>query len=247
MSVLNKPTNYISILATKKKSYFHFRGIGVGKSTLLGNLKSILNDSVRFKIIHEYIDIDYEGEKQLQRLKDGEITNFQFQVYVLHCFETQLDTISYQDAKYVIWERHPIEALKIFCANDNALTQEQRRKLLEIETELCATYGIPKIFDVKSIILKIDTFNYGNKFIAKGFVNQFIQPTIFTDAINHYFIYLYCSNEQEQLRRIITRGRKAELKIYHNIYDLHPVNHAYEDYYDKCIRRKRLLNQGLNI
>ena len=127
------------------------------------------------------------------------------------------------------------------------MKNEQRQKLLEIVTELCMIYGIPTIFDVKSIILKVDTFNYGNKFIAKGFVNQFIQPTIFSNTINHYFIYLYCSNEQEQLRRIITRGRKAEIKIYRNIYDLHPINHAYEDYYDRCNERKRILNQGLNI
>ena len=247
MSALNKPTNYSYHLATKKQHIFISGGVGVGKSTLLGNLKSILTDSVRFKIIYEYIDVDYEGEKQLQRLKDGEINNFEFQMYVLHCFETQLDTLSYQDANYVIWERHPIEALEIFCANDTALTNEQRQKLLEIETELCMIYGIPTIFDVKSIILKVDTFNYGNKFIAKGFVNQFIQPTIFSNTINHYFIYLYCSNEQEHLRRIITRGRKAEIKIYRNIYDLHPINHAYEDYYDRCNERKRILNQGLNI
>ena len=107
----------------------------------------------------------------------------------------------------------PIDHLTI-CANDTALTNEQRQKLLEIETELCMIYGI---------------------------------PTIFSNTINHYFIYLYCSNEQEQLRRIITRGRKAEIKIYRNIYDLHPINHAYEDYYDRCNERKRILNQGLNI
>ncbi|EDR22542.1 hypothetical protein EDI_088270 [Entamoeba dispar SAW760] len=219
----------------KKNHYFLCGGVAVGKTTVMKELCNIIKTRVKTCFIKEYIDLDFMGESLLQRLKEGKMSNFEFQSYVLNCFETQLRSKEYSEAVIVVWERHPEEALKIFCSSPNALTISERYGLLEKLAKLKKTFDIPEISDDTSYLFKINTYYYGPRYIAESIYTQQMIPRIFDKGKSNYFYLLYCDPVEEQLKRIKTRGRKVEIATYKNVFDLAPINDAYEDLFDTVL------------
>ena len=79
-------------------------GVGVGKSTLVENLKKYLppEDSL---FVKEYIDLRPEqGKKLLEGILKGTGSMYELQLFIVDCFREQLKQAS--GKKYIIMEIH---------------------------------------------------------------------------------------------------------------------------------------------
>ncbi|EDS88653.1 hypothetical protein CL6EHI_106800 [Entamoeba histolytica] len=78
-------------------------GVGVGKSTLIHNLKRSLPKKERI-FIKEYIDFKPStGKKMLEETLKGKGSMYELQLFIIDCFKEQLERA--KQMKYVIMER----------------------------------------------------------------------------------------------------------------------------------------------
>ncbi|EMH76714.1 deoxyuridine 5'-triphosphate nucleotidohydrolase domain containing protein [Entamoeba histolytica HM-1:IMSS-B] len=116
---LNKvPTQQPYPYPFRKQHIFLGGSIATGKSTLGSAIYNYVSNYTEAVFIREYIDYNHSGEEMLKKLFNNIITNFEFQKYILQCYEDQLNSLDYEEADFVIWDRHPIESLEIFCHNE---------------------------------------------------------------------------------------------------------------------------------
>ena len=104
---------------------------GVGKTTLINELKTLLPNSY---IIHEYIDVLDDAQSNLNDYLEGFMTAFDFQDYILDYYESVANCLFDSSYEYVLVERSPLEAIQVFAKlalNSNKLTQAQYNTLLQ--------------------------------------------------------------------------------------------------------------------
>ncbi|EDR29913.1 hypothetical protein EDI_126100 [Entamoeba dispar SAW760] len=214
-----------------KQHIFLSGSIAVGKTTLMKELHSFFMNRDEFLFIREYIDYDTDGIKYLERLQRGLMTNYQFQMYVLKCYEDQLNCLEFEGAEIIIWERHPYEALSIFCKNDQTLSVNERLKIELRLDVLCEKYKIPKFGDKNIEYYDFDTAVIKTENIMKFIIGDIVYPMLMGEYDFNVFIFLYCSDLDEQFKRLIDRGRTIEVEVYKHKEDLLMVNNIYFSFY----------------
>lgn len=237
LNCINTNTTYLtseeSDCEFTKQHIFISGSIAVGKTTVMKCLNEYLHEREDIKFIKEYIDYNADGEKYLEKLHNGEISNYQFQLYVIQCYDKQLNTIDYEESDVVIWERHPLEALDIFCKEDITLTDKERLEIiLRIET-LCDKYKIPQLIENNINYISIDTNSFRSEQISYFIISEIIYQMLLGEYENNVLILLFCSNIDEQFNRIIKRGRSIELKKYKISEDLLKINNNYFEFFLK--------------
>lgn len=219
-------TNFIHQMEFKHH-YFVTGSIGVGKST---SLKEFMwrygSSAIKTYFIQEYIDFDCMGAKMLQDWLDGDMSLLAFQLYIVGQFRKQLDTEEYRNAKFVIWERHPMETLKVFASD---LKRKEKMELQRVLEDLCDTYRIPKIdmyLPMRGV--RLSTYHLAPQTIA-DIIYDLMKADLVKEESSGLFIYLYVPRSlvREQQKRIQERGRPMEVRTYSDIDALIAVNDKY--------------------
>ncbi|GAB1223209.1 hypothetical protein ENUP19_0138G0010 [Entamoeba nuttalli] len=233
--------NKYKTLAYNKKHLFISGSISTGKTMLCNLLFEYLDYYTPVAYIKEYIDYNTDGEFKLKLLHDGLISNFEFQNYILDCYETQLNSSIYEDADIVIWDRHPIESLEVFCATNNSICNEQRLKLrLRIE-QLSRRYQIPQLTNKNVGVINADTSRISTEVIEEALVNTFIHPLLLGLSNGSIYVFLFCSDTNTQFKRLTKRNRTPEIESYKSKEDLNILNNQYALFYTELVQQK--LNQ----
>ena len=202
-------------------------GVGVGKSTLISNLKNnIPEDDLIF--IKEYIDHKPEqGKKMLEETLKGRGSMYDLQLFILDCFNEQLQKA--QNKKYVIFERSPYDSIFIFSTeayHNGRMSEKEYFSLHEKVDSLYTKYHIPK-FD-QCAFWKVDSCQFGIQPLfnhVKGKIEEFRK--IHKSAC----FLLYCSDPVKQKDNIERRGRPEE-KDYDINYMMR-INNEYEKMFSK--------------
>ena len=198
--------------------------IGVGKSTVVEQLKIKLNGCKNVYFVKEYIDFDPEGKQKLEDSLNDKLSLFEFQKYILDCFDKQLKNIVNENSSIIIWERHPIEAIDIFA---KTLTLSQKRFLKDfIYKEL----HVPKLNSIR-YVNSYDTYYFPPNIIADE-LYQLLLDSCFSNNHFNIWVLLKCSRLDEQIERIILRNRSCEVdKILSNKDYLPDINALYENFF----------------
>ncbi|EDR27935.1 hypothetical protein EDI_294360 [Entamoeba dispar SAW760] len=216
-----------------KQHIFLSGGLAVGKTTVINRIHDYFLNRDEIVFIREYIDFDSNGMNMLERLHGGLISNYEFQLYVLDCYEKQLNTIDYEEADIVLWERHPCEALYIFCKNDYTLTFNERIKIEMKLDSLCERYEIPKFGDKNIDYIDFDIIINDSDSVSNYLVGELIYPMLMGEYEKNVFVLLYCSNLEKQFERLTKRGRFVELESYKKKEDLLIITNDYFGFYLK--------------
>lgn len=225
-------------MSVEKRIHIFLSGsVGVGKTTALKAFLDVYAPLVNCIVIQEYIDYDDEGEAKFNQWIDGKLTLLEFQMYILDCFEAQLDSPLYHCAKVCIWERHPQEALEIFAKD---LPIIQKMKFMERLKKLSEMYEFPLLDTGKRKEFNKITFNtldVSDMFIADVLYDT-IRATLCKEAATNlplgFYIFLYIPNNcvDSQYDRIVKRGRVHEIERYKNVHALIDVNNQYQEFMD---------------
>ena len=104
--------------------------VGVGKTTLLNELKTHLNNCY---VVSEYIDVLDDAETKLKLYLEGSISALEFQDYILDYYESIANQLKDSNYDYILVERSPVEGIVFFAKLDlmnHRLTQTQYDYLL---------------------------------------------------------------------------------------------------------------------
>lgn len=184
--------------------------------------------------IKEYIDYDPMGTYELNQWIEGNTSLMDFQMYILDCFRAQLESDEYAKAKFVLWERHPMEALKVFSTT---LDDENKDKLERMINELCEFYDIPSFEEGSTFnAIKLSTYDLTPECIADVIYNELLRG-LSGGAPEECFVYLYMPNQYIDLQqqRIMKRGRPSEMKKYRDLDELKKVNDRYVEFANKFL------------
>lgn len=204
---------------TKRLNVFIDGSIGVGKTTTVELLSKLLEGS-RVYVIKEYIDLDPEiGAKKLEMNLKEELSDYDFQSYIIGCTERQLHSIEFETARIVIWERHPLKGLEVF--GKSKLSPTDYIKLRMKLEGLLEHYGV----ESDPWFTNFDTSSLSPLFVAEAILRE-IGEAFIQDAA-YIAIRLKCSNIYEQQKRIMERGRDIEKFVYSDIDKLIKVNDKY--------------------
>ncbi|EMD44137.1 hypothetical protein KM1_203500 [Entamoeba histolytica HM-3:IMSS] len=214
-----------------KQHIFISGSLAVGKSTIMNLLNNYLQEREDVFFIREYIDFSNDGERQLEKLHTGIISNYQFQLFVIRCYEKQLNTIDFEEADVIVWERHPIEALEIFCRGKNMLSDKERLDLMLKLESLCNRYKIPQLKENNINYISVDTSAFKPEQISFFLISEIIYEMLLGQYENDVFILLFCSDTTEQLKRLIGRRRPIEVKKYKTVNDLLLINNIYFEFF----------------
>ncbi|EMS11830.1 hypothetical protein KM1_216130 [Entamoeba histolytica HM-3:IMSS] len=238
---INANLTIIRNLCTKHHLFIS-GSVATGKTTIFYKLKNKLCSEDNVYFINEYIDYDSEGEIFLRNLFADRISNFEFQHYIIDCYEKQLKSEEYNSADLIIWERHPFDALTVFCSNDNSLNIEEKYNINQRLTTLCAQYEIPLISDENTSLSSLDTSRISLTTAHEVILNSYIYPTLGGFIEYNLYLFFYCSNEFDQIKRINKRGRISEITKYKRVQDIIPLNTLYSNMY-LSVRRKKTRNK----
>lgn len=104
--------------------------VGVGKTTLLNELKTHLHNCY---VVSEYIDVLDDAETKLKLYLEGSISALEFQDYILDYYESIANQLKDSNYDYILVERSPVEGIVFFAKLDlmnHRLTQTQYDYLL---------------------------------------------------------------------------------------------------------------------
>ena len=104
--------------------------VGVGKTTLLNELKTYLHNCY---FVSEYIDVLDDAETKLKNYLEGSISALEFQDYILDYYESIANQLKDSNYDYILVERSPVEGIVFFAKLDlmnHRLTQAQYDYLL---------------------------------------------------------------------------------------------------------------------
>lgn len=206
--------------------YFISGSIGVGKSAAINALMVNYSEKIKLYYVREYIDYDCFGPKMLDDWISGKMSLLDFQFYIVNCFREQLETEEYTNAKFVIWERHPLEALEVFSKNMN---KEDKEKLREVIRCLLEEFDVPEISTViRARAIKISTYCLTSNSIADIIYNDIINNIAnIKDTATFVFLYVPKPFITEQQKRIFKRNRPMEVMAYQDISQLQKINDNY--------------------
>lgn len=218
-----------------KYHYFISGSIGVGKTSAINNFMIRYgNNTIKTYFVKEYIDYDCFGAKKLDEWIKGDIKLLDFQFYIINQFIEQLDTEEYRNAKFIIWERHPMEALKVFSTN---LPQNEKDTLLNAINQMCEDFSVPCIDDyIPTHGLKISTYCLTPDSIADLIYDE-MRHNLLRGNFRATFIFLYVPKPfiTEQQERIFKRGRPMETERYKRKEELEAINNLYLSFANKYI------------
>lgn len=223
------------------KHFFISGSIGVGKTTYINHLCKLMKGQCM--IIKEYIDYDKNGEDMLTKWHQKEISCFEFQSYILDCFNKQLEN---QTSNILIWERHPLETIDIFCSQEDCLSKEEKLILKYKLIVLMETYHIPQSIENYRIYY-INFFE--DNHITKGF--KYIMKYLHFYMNLSVIIYLGVDTLQfsNQIDNIIKRNRLVEKNFYttqEGMDSLWKLNFEYHSYWCFFIKKCSELSLDLN-
>lgn len=217
-------------MTSVKQHIFLSGSVGVGKTTALKTFDEVYGNFVNMIIIKEYIDYDTEGEARLTACQQGDMTLYDFQLYIMDMLEQQLNCDDYEGAKIVVWERHPEEALEIFSTD---LTTVEKKKLKDRLEMLSQLYGFPLLSERKNFQkLTFNTLDISDMFIA-DVMYDIIKASLSEEARGkvpkgmYVFLFIPNFNLEEHYKRIVKRGRTCEIERYKNLINLANLNLKY--------------------
>ncbi|EKE37533.1 hypothetical protein ENU1_193710 [Entamoeba nuttalli P19] len=221
-----------------KQHFFIGGSIGTGKTTLVNLILEYMDFYSHTVVIKEFINYDKGGEIKLHHLHNRLISNYEFQQYVLDCYEKQLNSELYEEADFVLWVRHPIESLEIFCKNNDSLSVKERSQLDLRMKQMCRRYSIPNIRDKSVAVLNVDTSRLSIEIIQEAIINTYIHPAMLGIMERDLYVFLFCGDTDTQFKRIKKRGRTVELEQYKKKEDLFSLNDVYYMFYSNIIEEK---------
>ncbi|EDR30188.1 hypothetical protein EDI_345290 [Entamoeba dispar SAW760] len=211
--------------------------VGVGKSTILKELVSLLRNDFRIYQMKEYIDIDTNGISRLKEFQDGKLSKYSFHKYIISWYKQQAKNSEFTSAEIVLWERHPIEALEIFCSGTEGITEIEKEDLNTEIVEFCKEYAIPIAHKGCCKVKMLDTANESvNILVETIYANSIAQIRVGEYLFSCTF-FLYCSDIELQYKRIIGRGRDSEISFYMNRKNLSWINRKYFDYFAEIVNQ----------
>ena len=186
---------------------FFSGGIGVGKTTSMTAMK-VMMARKNYAIIKEYIDYHPNiGDTLLSKNKEGKLSDFEFQKYILDCYESQLSKITNEEIVFV--ERHPIEALEIFVKNSkNRMPYTLEKELEERIREMMVKYEIPEINEC--YLNKYNTSLFSIKAIIENLNNKIIDHLNFPREGKFGEICYLTAYTRDMMQRVNQRGRVSE-------------------------------------
>lgn len=218
----------------RRRHIFIGGSVGVGKTTTLNGLTMNLCEKGSIFFIKEYIDFKpTEGKKKLEDFNRGHLPCYEFQQFILECFQEQINSIEYEVASICIWERHPAESLMFMKQSvDSGKTEKQELKLFKNDLKrFFVKNKIPKL-DHHLKVFKIDTYLKDEELMMMIIKSSVAKIFLENKDIGYFFLF-YCSNEEEQLRRIHNRGREIEKQIYPTVKEINILNKNYYSFLDK--------------
>lgn len=224
------------MLSETKRHIFIGGSVGVGKTTTLNNLAINLCEKGSIFFIKEYIDFKpYEGKTMLEQFNRGKLQCYDFQQFILGCFQEQINSLEYEVASICIWERHPAEAL-MFMKQSVAAGKTEKRDLELFKKDLKMFFLKNKIppLDHHLTVFKIDTYLKDEELLMM-IVKASVAKIFLENKAIGYFFYLYCSNVSEQTRRIHKRGREIEKQIYPTDKEVSALNKNYYEFLNKIL------------
>lgn len=231
---------------SKINHYFISGSIGVGKTTYINHLYKLMKG--KCTLIKEYIDYDSNGVEMLSKWHLKKITTFQFQNYIIDCFIKQLEN---KTENILIWERHPLETIDIFCRQKQCLTKEEKFILLKKLKVMMETYNIPQSIENYRIFY-INCFE--DNFIKKGY--DYIMNYLHFQPKLCLVIYLGIDvfHFSIQIDNIIKRNRLIEKNTYttqEGMNALWKLNFTYHQYWslwiNKCSKYSTNLNEAKQL
>lgn len=217
-------------MTSVKQHIFLSGSVGVGKTTAIKTFDEVYGNFVNCIVIKEYIDYDGEGLARLTACQAGDITLFDFQIYIMDMLEQQLNCDDYDGAKVVIWERHPEEALEIFSCEMDKEDKKKLKSRLELLSQL---YGFPMLSERKGFQkLTFNTLDVSDMFVA-DVMYDIIKASLSEEARGkvpramYVFLYIPNFNLEEHYKRIVKRGRTCEIEKYKNLINLANLNLKY--------------------
>lgn len=172
--------------------------VGAGKSTVLKNIDPELN----FGIIPEFIDAMEDGKKKLQERLSGDLSNKDFQIYILESYEYLCTKFSNFPRRII--ERSPVEGAEIF-----SLTEDFHDLILERAEELHKKHDIPDPRDLGTLAVVDANFPTENV-IAD--VHKIINDDL-RNGVKHRTIYLRISPETS-FDRVKSRSQESDEGYY---------------------------------
>ena len=205
--------------------YVFFSGaVGVGKSTLMNSMKLMLNQK-KILIIKEYIDYHKTiGDILLGKLKEGKISDWDFQNYILDCYEAQFSKITNEEI--ILVERHPSEALEVFIKrSQNRMQPYYENKIEERINNLMKKYSIPELGSCMSE--RYNTSIFTVKAIIEDFNTKIIN--YYRNDPEHATVCFLEADLEDMIKRVKMRGRPSEEKLQGG--DLFFIKQAYENFF----------------
>lgn len=222
------------MLSEIKRHIFIGGSVGVGKTTALNNLAINLSEKGSIFFIKEYIDFKpFEGRTKLEQFNRGRLQCYEFQQFILGCFQEQINSLDYAVSSICIWERHPAEAL-MFMKQSVESGKTEKRDLQLFKKDLKAFFkrnNIPPL-DHHLSVFRIDTYLKDEELIMM-IIKASVAKIFLENKDIGYFFYLYCSNTEEQTRRIHKRGREIEKQLYPTAKEVGILNKNYYTFLDK--------------
>ncbi|GAB1219342.1 hypothetical protein ENUP19_0131G0004 [Entamoeba nuttalli] len=211
--------------------------IGVGKTTTIQALIEYFNKE-NVGIIEEYIDYSPRiGKMLISDVGNGIERNYTLQKFILQCYEEQLK--NNKNKKVIIIERHPREAIEVFCEIDKTMTEEEREeirnKIYLIEKEYQLEYNK---FNTYCISTDYTTPND----IARNIFTEWVKRENIENESFHVFLY---ANEENQKKRIIKRNRGVISEM--NFYYVNQINTLYKHYLNEHFTSKENNEETLFI
>lgn len=211
--------------------YFVFfsGAIGVGKSSIMMGFKIMLNKKSYFTV-KEYIDYQPKiGEALLKMNKEGNLSDYEFQNYILDCYEAQLTKI--RNEEIVLFERHPMEALGVFVKGMRAkMTDEEKN---EIENRILFMLEKFQIPDLRECYVdRYNTSIFSIKSVIDDLNIKLNDHYPFAEKEQKYGEICYLTAcVSDMVKRVELRGRVSEKNI--NGSFLAMVAQSYEDFFKR--------------
>ncbi|GAB1220798.1 hypothetical protein ENUP19_0059G0006 [Entamoeba nuttalli] len=176
-------------------------------------------------IIEEYIDYSPRiGKMLISDVGNGIERNYTLQKFIL---------------QLIIIERHPREAIEVFCEIDKTMTEKEREeirnKIYLIEKEYQLEYNK---FNTYCISTDYTTPND----IARNIFTEWVKRENIENESFHVFLY---ANEENQKKRIIKRNRGVISEM--NFYYVNQINTLYKHYLNEHFTSKENNEETLFI
>lgn len=210
----------------------------VGKSSIVNRIcKELEEMGLRYIKIPEYIDVLPDAGEKLKLYLEGEITPFDFQMYVTSFYDSYLGSLNPTGDEIMIFERVPDDPLICYANidhNNGVISTLELFNIYNLIQYINTKYCLPSYFNMNESTAFISI----KSSIVHSDANIISSIILSESDYNNIIIGLY-NRTDELYERLKRRNRPGELEGYpYNVLDLH--NRTYQNLYTSLTKGIRL-------